>query len=447
MDRKPIGAGTYGSVCKAMSRDGTQTFFAIKSMQKKPGTTSFARMKTELDIMAKLDHPNIIRLYEVFEDSQSVYIVMELCSGGELFDTIIKVGSFSEKQAAQIFQQMMSSLFYCHCQNVIHRDLKPENFIFQRPGHLDELKLIDFGLATFYEKGDMFKTKAGTPYYVAPQVLQGHYDEGCDVWSAGVILYIFMCGYPPFFGDKDSEILKKVSKGIFDFPSREWAKVSHHAKDLVTQCLTMEPRKRISAEKCLSHPWIIRTNDTSAAVSPDLASHVLNNLSNFNKASKFKKKAIHIMVTSCNLSTAQRSIKQLQEIRNVFKAIDTNGDGILTLTEMSEALTGKDNLKSSEFLKIFSGLDVDGNQSIEWSEFLAAAMETQKAEHERAMWHSFRQFDKNNDGVIDVKELKLVMADDIKDSAEAEQLVAEYDKDGDGQISFQEFVCMITGKQ
>mmetsp|Transcript_16118 Transcript_16118/g.13654 ORF Transcript_16118/g.13654 Transcript_16118/m.13654 type:complete len:156 (-) Transcript_16118:463-930(-) len=154
--------------------------------------------------MKKLDHPNIIKLYEIYEDARYIYLVLELCSGGELFDRITNKGSFAEAEAIEAFQQIMHAINYCHSFNITHRDLKPENFLYLNDDDESPIKVIDFGLS---KRGnttqDVMTTRAGTPYYISPEVLQGKYDQSCDIWSAGVIMYILLCGYPPFYGNTD----------------------------------------------------------------------------------------------------------------------------------------------------------------------------------------------------------------------------------------------------
>lgn len=151
------------------------------------------------------DHPNVIKLYEYFEDETNVYLVTELCTGGELFDRIIKEEFFSEQVAAKVFKQILQALNYCHSMNIVHRDLKPENFLFVSNDPNADLKIIDFGLSKIMEGGKLhrMKTRAGTPYYISPEVLAGNYDVSCDMWSAGCMMYILLCGYPPFYGDNN----------------------------------------------------------------------------------------------------------------------------------------------------------------------------------------------------------------------------------------------------
>jgi len=174
--------------------------------------------------MIQIDHPNIIKLYEVYEDSRYVYLIMEECTGGELFDRIYdritKKNLYTEKEAAAIFKQYMSAVCHCHSQQICHRDLKPENLLFLNNSPDSPLKVIDFGLSKIYTSDNhRMSTKVGTAYYVSPEVLEGNYDEKCDIWSSGVILYILLTGEPPFNGPNDNEIYRRISKKKFSFPS------------------------------------------------------------------------------------------------------------------------------------------------------------------------------------------------------------------------------------
>lgn len=159
--------------------------------------------------------------------------------------------------AARLFKQILMALNYCHSSNIVHRDLKPENFLFVSKDDASDLKIIDFGLSKIISKGRLqrMNTRAGTPYYISPEVLAGSYDISCDLWSAGCILYILLCGYPPFFGDNNEEVFKMVQKGKFDFDGEEWDEVSDDAKDLIRKLITT-PERRLTAEEALKHRWI-----------------------------------------------------------------------------------------------------------------------------------------------------------------------------------------------
>jgi len=253
LEKGKLGSGSYGVVHKGV-HNVTHQERAIKVIPRAK-IKNFDRFRTEVRILQTLDHPNVIKLYEYFEDETNVYLVMEVCSGGELFERIIEKEYFSEKYAAQVFKQILEAINYCHNNGVCHRDLKPENFLFESKDDASDLKVIDFGLSKILDQGSKavlqrMKTKAGTPYYISPEVLTGNYDISCDMWSAGCILYILLCGYPPFYGDDDQEILKMVKKGDFDFDGEEWDEVSEDAKDLIRK-LVCKPERRLTAGEAL----------------------------------------------------------------------------------------------------------------------------------------------------------------------------------------------------
>jgi len=249
-DAKQLGKGTYGEVT-ACTHIETGQRRAVKVIARSK-IRNWERFQTEVRILQQLDHPNVIKLYEYFEDETNVYLVTELCTGGELFDRIIKEEFFTEQVAAKVFKQILQALNYCHSMNIVHRDLKPENFLFVSPDANADLKIIDFGLSKIMEGGKLhrMKTRAGTPYYISPEVLAGNYDVSCDMWSAGCMLYILLCGYPPFYGDNNQEILQMVARGVFDYDGEEWDDIAAEAKDLIGKLIT-RPERRLTANEAL----------------------------------------------------------------------------------------------------------------------------------------------------------------------------------------------------
>ena len=257
MDKKTLGSGTFGVVRKVKHIEtGQKRACKVIARKKIKNQERFAQ---EIEILQTLDHPYILKLYEYFEDEKNVYLITELCKGGELFDKIVEKEYFDEEYASKLFNQILLAINYCHKLNIAHRDLKPENFLFDTTEEVSDVKVIDFGLSKIchtknHGKIEKMKTRAGTPYYISPEVLAGNYDKACDLWSAGCILYILLCGYPPFFGDDDQEILRAVVKGKFDFDGEEWEDVSKEAKDLIKKLITT-PEKRLTAEEALEHKW------------------------------------------------------------------------------------------------------------------------------------------------------------------------------------------------
>eukprot|EP00933_Yihiella_yeosuensis_P082329 TRINITY_DN9617_c0_g1_i1.p1 TRINITY_DN9617_c0_g1~~TRINITY_DN9617_c0_g1_i1.p1 ORF type:complete len:508 (+),score=127.39 TRINITY_DN9617_c0_g1_i1:41-1564(+) len=443
LDKKKLGEGSYGSVSKATNKS-TKAIRAVKTISKGQ-MKNIERFKQEIAIMKMMDHPNIIKLFETFEDHRNIYLVMELCSGGELFDKIIESGHFTEVQAAILMQQIIRAIYYMHENHVCHRDLKPENFLFQNKDPIEKnyLKIIDFGLSCKFESDQVLSTKAGTPYYVAPQVLAGKYDHISDLWSCGVIMYVLLCGYPPFFGDTDADVLAKVRLGNFNFNPADWKNVSDDAKNLIRQLLKMNPRDRYTAEQALNNVWI--RNKAPKATNVSLQDNFVDNLRGFRSQNKLKKAALHVIAN-------QLTEDHIKALRDTFMGLDKNGDGLLTAAEMKEGLA-KAGLKEipPDLQAIMEGVDSDGSGVIDYTEFLAATLDRHQYMKEDVCWAAFRVFDRNGDGQISMEELHQVLGDkDIEDVMGAQaiaELLKEVDGNGDGFIDFKEFMQMMRGEK
>lgn len=441
MEKKKLGEGSYGSVCKAKNKS-TAAVRAVKTIAKSQ-MKNLERFKQEIAIMKIMDHPNIIKLYETFEDHRNIYLVMELSSGGELFDRIIESGHFTEVQAATLMQQIVRAIYYMHENKVCHRDLKPENFLFSTKDSIEKnlLKIIDFGLSCKYETGQVLTTKAGTPYYVAPQVLAGKYDQLSDLWSCGVIMYVMLCGYPPFFGETDAEVLSKVRLGNFSFNQADWKNVSEDAKELIRCLLKMNPRDRYTAEQALNHAWIAKKAPKAKDV--NLQENFVDNLRSFRSQNKLKKAALQIIA-------GQLNDDQIKSLRETFMALDHNGDGLLTAVELKEGLA-KAGIKDMppDLEQILKDVDADGSGIIDYTEFLAATLDKRQYIQEDVCWSAFRLFDRNGDGKISQEELKIVLADGEVNNVmgdHIQKLMKEVDTSGDGNIDFQEFMAMMRGQ-
>jgi calcium/calmodulin-dependent protein kinase I len=252
---KELGRGAF-SVVREGIRKANNKKYAIKCISKKLiDKKELTLLEREIDIMKKLQHPNIIQLMEVIDTPDTLYLVLENAPGGELFDAIVNKGSYSEVDAANIVRQILEAIKYCHEQGIAHRDLKPENLLLGE-GKKDFIKIADFGLSKEFGS-DILVTSCGTPDYVAPEVLSGEpYDMSVDIWSIGVITYVLLCGYPPFYGEVQKELFENILAGNYDFPEPEWNEVSEEAKDFIKKILVVDPQKRATAEQCLTHPWI-----------------------------------------------------------------------------------------------------------------------------------------------------------------------------------------------
>lgn len=440
LDNEKIGEGTFGCVRKC-TRRSTKAVYAVKAVSK-VNVKDTDQFRQEVANMKLMDHPNIIRLYEVFEDEQKVYLVMELCTGGELFDRIVKKGHFSEREAAVIMEQILRAVHYMHKIDVSHRDLKPENFLFQtrQPTESNVLKLIDFGLSCKTKPGAVLTTVAGTASYVAPQVLDKKYDKRCDLWSCGAIMYTVLCGHPPFRGQNQAEVLAKVRKGRYTFQAKIWSRVSQDAKNLVQKLMEIDPVVRYTAEQGLADTWI-RLKAQKPQASPTLRPNLLEGLRNFQSENRLKKAALHVI-------TKQISDEHTRGLRDIFLGLDTDSDGTLTLGELKTGLEQAGLVEAAPDLEqIVEGLDIDGSGVVDYTEFMAAALDQDTYLNEDICWTAFNVFDLDGDGKITRQELRKVLDNGSfeREAAGArEELLREIDGDGDGSINFEEFMAMMA---
>jgi len=218
-----------------------------------------SRLQTEVDILTQVEHPHIIYLKEVFDTPDTLYLVMELILGGELFDKITEIGAYSERTAAELVRNIVSAVEYLHSMQIAHRDLKPTNLLLKSSDDLTDVKIADFGLSKILGENTMMQTACGTPIYVAPEVLTGEaYEREVDMWSIGVITYILLCGFPPFFDDGSNmaKLFDQILGGDFDYPEEYWEDVSDEAKDFIDNLLIVDPKCRFTAAQALEHPWL-----------------------------------------------------------------------------------------------------------------------------------------------------------------------------------------------
>jgi len=261
-----LGRGAF-AVVRIATHKKSKRKYAVKIIDKKNlGDSHAISLKREIEIMHQVSHPNIIRLRQVFENEKKyVYLVMELVTGGELFDRIVEKENYSERDAAILIKKMVDALKYLHTKGIAHRDLKPENILLAHVSSDTDVKLADFGLSRMIDESTMMKTACGTPTYVAPEVLQATgYGTEVDMWSIGVITYILLSGFPPFYGDTVPEIFEAIMSGTFDYPEESFDKISKEAKDFINNLLKTDAKQRLSAEAALKHPWLANAEEASA---------------------------------------------------------------------------------------------------------------------------------------------------------------------------------------
>ncbi|URD72370.1 calcium-dependent protein kinase [Musa troglodytarum] len=413
---KLLGHGQFGYTFVA-TENATGERVAVKRIDKNKMVLPIAveDVKREVKILQALKgHENVVNFHNAFEDDSYVYIVMELCEGGELLDRILakKDSHYTEKDAAIVVRQMLKVAAECHLHGLVHRDMKPENFLFKSTKEDSSLKATDFGLSDFIKPGKKFYDIVGSAYYVAPEVLKRKSGPESDVWSIGVITYILLCGRRPFWDRTEDGIFKEVLRNKPDFRRKPWPTISNSAKDFVKKLLVKDPRVRLTAAQALSHPWV-REGGNASEIPLDIS--VLANMRKFVKYSRLKQFALRAIASTLDED-------ELANLKDQFQAIDIDKSGAISLDEMRQIDSNTDGL-------------------VDFTEFVAATLHVhQMEEHDSEKWRSrckaaFEKFDVDRDGYITPEELR--MHTGLKGSIEP--LLEEADIDKDGKISLSEF--------
>ena len=402
-----LGVGLFGTVYKARHKENGQIRAVKKIRKDHQKAKDIESLLKDVEILKKLDHPNIIKVYEFYQDQSSYYIVTDFCAGGELFDRIIQEKNFNESRAAEMMKYILSAIAYCHEKGLVHCDLKPENILLASSDPNETLmKIIDFGNSSFCKPGERLKSKFGSVYYVAPEVLQASYNEKCDVWSLGVILFLMLSGKPPFNGNNDQAILTAVYRGEYSIAGPEWENISDEAKDLISKMLIKDFNSRISAKEALNHSWF--TNNTKEKIlklEMPIARRSLRNLKDFRAGTKLQEAILYFLVNQLT------SKEESQDLLDQFLSIDSDGDGKLTHDDLIKAYakTGKDPIEAEEIVRtIMKHADKSSSGFINYSEFVTASISKRKFFSEERLQLAFKLFDKENKGHIGVQELKQI---------------------------------------
>jgi calcium-dependent protein kinase len=443
---KSLGEGSFGKVYK-VRHIKTGVIRAMKVISKTHSHND-KEIENEIKILKTIDHQKVVKIFEFFISEKNYYIITEFCQEGELFSDITsdnhKNRPYTEEAAAYIMHQIFSALFYCHSKNIVHRDLKPENMLLEKKDKNDfhEIKIIDFGTAKIFDKDKLENRLTGSSYYIAPEVIFGRYNEKCDLWSCGVILYILLTGLPPFFGKTEEEIFEKIKIGKYDLTSVQWRIVSKEIKDLVKGLLNYNPKVRLSAEQALNHIWFLKfkTKEQANLISDDKIKTCVKNIQNYKAAYVLQQAALAYLVHN------NTHLPEIQDAYRLFNLIDNNGDGVISKEEFCKGLKKfwhKDEQEIEEEVdKIFKKIDADNNDYIEYEEFCRAAIDKSKFLKDDIIKMAFRFFDKDGSGDITMVEIKNFFFKDLSSDKEEEIMkiiVKEVDVNGDGKISFTEF--------
>ena len=442
-DKKELGHGHFGSVRRAKLVLDPKKMYAVKTINKEKLGADLYLLKRELEILRGCDHPNIAKFYESYSDDKFFHFVLECCSGGDLVTKIMNVGHIEEKVAKRIMYQILLSVNSLHSKGIVHRDIKPDNFLFADKEH-QEIKQIDFGLSRNIGSTEKQKTVVGTPFYVAPDVMKGNYDIRCDYWSCGVMLYVMLCGEPPFYGKNNTEIFKKINKCKYSFSKPVWSNVSDQAKSLIKKFLVTDPDKRLSCKNALTDPWFNPIEKEYLEIGRDMIStKLLDRLRNFRTTSRFQKEVIKLMV---NINDDLPAVK---DQRYVFSFLDYLNNGVITklelktfFSEVNEPITDEelDTIIESQFLRS-SGM-------ISYTEFIAATLERSFFYEDKYLKMAFMHFDVDNTGSIsktNVKECFDRFGYQL-DEEEVAEMIADFDIKNDGEISYEEFLMMMKSE-
>lgn len=438
---KVLGHGQYGAVRegrkKEANSESVEKTYAIKSILK--NRMNIIMLRRELEIMSVLDHPNIVRLYETYEDEQYVHIVMEYCGGGDVAERIIDEGKFSEAEAASIMEKLLGAVNYLHLHSISHRDLKAENFLYESKAPGSSIKIADFGMSAKFGQNLRMQSLAGTPYYLAPEVLKGSYTKSCDIWSLGVFLYFILSGSYPFKGFSLDEVFEKLSVGQLKFDNSDWNKVSKEAKDLIAHMLVVDPRKRITIKKALMHPWF--TLNKNAEPEP-VPFHIFNSLKQYKAENKLWQEALKVVVKVLSKG-------EISELKKWFIAIDTNNSGSISANELAKAmkLSGYQ-IAEEEIMEIVKNNAYLGEGKINYSDFLIATLDKKKFMDDEVLWQAFKYFDVDDDGYISFIDIKVALSKAGNEFTETEidSLMAGSELSEFENADFEKFKEIMTKK-
>lgn len=436
-----LGSGAFGKVRLYRNKSYKDLKYAIKTL-KKEGISKplFDCLKLEVNILRGLDHPNIVKYYEAFEDDMYLHIVMEYLQGDDLFKIISlkKVNKFNEKDMSQIMRQLLKALVFIHNKNIVHRDIKPENILFSQKDDYSSLKLIDFGLATLTQRKD--RKSCGSPYYMSPEIVNGRFCPKTDVWAAGVILYLMLAGQFPFEADQNADIFQNICNKKLDVSILKKNRCSPESIDLVKRLLTKELDDRPTAEEALEHIWFVRY-DNSLRHASSISMDTIETLKDFSGKSMFQKEVLFFIAKI----TKEEEIKKLKDM---FNQMDAKNTGVLTFEEIQIAFE-KVGLKipNEEMNEIWDGLDFHKDGKINYTEFLAGMISTVMSNREEKLMSAFNYFENiNEEGFITYDSLiKAMKAFDLPvNQKEIKKTFDNLSKD-DKKIDYETFKHIILG--
>lgn len=432
-----IGGGAFGTVWLSHRKDYPKYKFAIKKINKQQvGTNELELLRREIDVLREVDHPNIIKFYDTYEDNTNIFIVMEYCSGGELFTKITSNGCLHESEARVYMEKMLLAVSHLHNLKIVHRDIKTENFLFDSNCATKELKLVDFGLSNKFGKNlENLHSQVGTIYYVAPEVLKGSYDFKCDMWSLGVLMFTMLSGDLPFYDESLPVVYKKLNSASFSFEKSIWGGVSDIAKDLISKLLVVDTFERYSAVDALSHAWFANLRHKPSK----MTSSILDSFNGYRTQSMFQREALKLMVKHIPEN-------QVENVKQLFYSLDHTGSGFVFVKDLESALKTIGNLSEDLVRNISSCLDHHKTGAIYYSDFISAALFAKRENLEEALLMTFKQLDVEDQGELTEDSIRqAIQALGGSVTADKVESIIEAVSSHGGKISFEVFKQMILG--
>jgi len=457
VDPELLGSGAFGTVARCV-RKSTKREHVMKTMQK-DGLPDEEMLRNEIKIQSDLDHPHVCRIYDVFEDPAKIYIVLEMCKGGELSDFSLEDAVTRELDSHVVMQQVMMAVCHIHKKGICHRDIKLENFLLQHrdvPVGLNQVKMVDFGFATSFKRGERsMHTMCGTDLFMAPEVCTGEgYSEKCDIWSCGVMLYTLLCGAPPFDGDDREAILARAARGGPSFEDPSWRKVKPTAKLAICTMCMLDIDKRASAEAVLVSPWMKAGEQEMRRRHPSMFAGMTTFAEENNVVDRFRRFSQLSALARGILYQIAHNVDgaQVEQLRRTFELLDADKDGTVSVEEIVACLQTECGIDCDGLRHVFELVDSKScggsGGGVCYTDFIAVMMGPSECMQREACMEAFIAMDRDGSKQIGRDEIRDFLTSGAVeqgavDEAELEEVFSKADTDGDGHVDFEEFMAML----